>query len=99
LGGGLTPVRLPGLHTTYLQRGLTTKHDRVFRDKGYIKEVGVRCSVAVVFNRRFLKSKKVTTSNWANRELTESQILYSANNAWAEIQVFHALALPTISPA
>jgi ribonuclease D len=73
--------------------------NRVFRDKGYIKEIGVRGAVAVVFNRRFLKSKKVTTSNWANRELTESQILYSANDAWAAIQVFHALSLPDISPA
>lgn len=73
--------------------------NRVFRDKGYIKEIGVRGAVAVVFNRRFLKSKKVTTSNWANRQLTESQILYSANDAWAAIQVFHALALPDPSRA
>ena len=66
----------------------------VFRSRGYAKEIGVRSAVAVVFNRRFLKSRKATTSNWANRQLTESQIVYSANDAWAAIQVFHALGLP-----
>lgn len=65
----------------------------VFRDRGYAKEIGVKGAVAVVFNRRFLKSKKATTSNWSNRQLTESQIIYSANDAWAAIQVFDALGL------
>lgn len=65
----------------------------VFREKGYVKELGVRGAVAVVFNRRFLKSRKATTSNWANRQLSESQIVYSANDAWAAIKVFHALEL------
>lgn len=65
----------------------------VFREKGYVKELGVRGAVAVMFNRRFLKSRKATTSNWANRQLSESQIVYSANDAWAAIQVFHALEL------
>lgn len=65
--------------------------NELFRAKGYIKELGVRGAVAVVFNRRFLKSKKATTSNWSNRQLTESQIIYSANDAWAAIKVFDAL--------
>ncbi|MDO8450066.1 MAG: 3'-5' exonuclease [Rhodoferax sp.] len=67
----------------------------VFREKGYVKELGVRGAVAVMFNRRFLKSRKATTSNWANRQLSESQIVYSANDAWAAIKVFHALELPS----
>lgn len=66
----------------------------VFRSRGYAKEIGVRGAVAIMFNRRFLKSRKATTSNWANRQLSESQIVYSANDAWAAIQVFHALGLP-----
>ena len=65
----------------------------VFREKGYTKELGVRGAVAVMFQRRFVKSRKATTSNWANRQLTESQIVYSANDAWAAIKVFHALEL------
>ena len=65
----------------------------IFREQGYVKELGVRGAVAVVFNRRFIKSRKATTSNWANRQLTESQIIYSANDAWAAIKVFEALRM------
>lgn len=66
----------------------------VFRKKGYAKEIGVRGAVAVLFNRRFLKSKKATTSNWANRQLSESQLVYAANDAWAARVVFDALGSP-----
>jgi len=66
----------------------------VFRQRGYAKEIGVRGAVAVLFNRRFLKSRKATTSNWANRQLTESQLIYAANDAWAAMRVFGALGLP-----
>ncbi len=65
--------------------------NEVFRRQGYIKELGVKSAVAVIFNQRFLKSKKATTSNWANQTLTESQLIYAANDAWAAIKVFHAL--------
>ncbi|WP_395055831.1 3'-5' exonuclease [Polaromonas sp.] len=67
----------------------------VFRKKGYAKEIGVRGAVAVLFNRRFMKSKKATTSNWANRQLSESQLVYAANDAWAAALVFDALDLPS----
>ena len=66
-----------------------------FRRQGYIKELGVKSAVAVMFNQRFLKSKKATTSNWSNQTLTESQLIYAANDAWAAIKVFHALQMKT----
>lgn len=65
----------------------------VFRARGYRKEMGVKAAVAVLFQRRFLKSKKAATSNWASPRLTEAQLLYAANDAWAAIRVFHALGL------
>ncbi len=68
----------------------------IFRKQGYVKELGVRGAVAVLFNRRFLKSRKATTSNWANRQLSESQIVYAANDAWAAMKVFHALGSPSV---
>ena len=71
--------------------------NEVFKAQGYVKELGVRGAVAVMFKLRFLKSKKATTSNWANRQLTESQLIYSANDAWAAIKVFDALG-PLPSP-
>ena len=66
----------------------------LFRKQGYVKELGVRGAVAVLFKRRFLKSRKATTSNWANRQLSESQLVYAANDAWAAMLVFDALGLP-----
>lgn len=65
----------------------------VFKDKGYRKDMGVRGAVAVVFNKRFIKSKKAATSNWANSKLTEAQIVYAANDAYAAMRVFAALGL------
>lgn len=65
----------------------------VFREKGYRKDMGVRGAVAVVFNKRFIKSKKASTSNWANPELTEAQLVYAANDAYAAMRVYAALGL------
>lgn len=65
--------------------------DTEFRRQGYRKSVGVKTAVALVFNRRFVKSRKATTSNWANKQLTEAQVRYAANDAYASIRVFDAL--------
>ena len=65
----------------------------VFRERGYRKDMGVKGAVAVLFNRRFIKSRKATTSNWANPRLTEAQLVYAANDAYAAVRVFHALDL------
>jgi ribonuclease D len=65
----------------------------VFRERGYRKDMGVRGAVAVLFNRRFLKSRKATTSNWANPHLSDAQLVYAANDAWAALRVFDALGL------
>ena len=65
----------------------------VFRERGYRKDMGVRGAVAVMFNKRFIKSRKATTSNWANARLSEAQIIYAANDAYAALRVFKALGL------
>ena len=65
----------------------------VFKAKGYRKDMGVRGAVAVLFNKRFIKSKKASTSNWANPQLTEAQIIYAANDAYAAMRVYAALEL------
>ena len=67
----------------------------VFRERGYRKDMGVKGAVAVLFNRRFIKSRKASTSNWANPRLTEAQLVYAANDAYAAVRVFHALGLAT----
>ncbi len=65
--------------------------NHLFRQQGYRKDMGVKGAVALLFNKRFLKSKKAATSNWANPHLTEAQIVYAANDAYAAIRVFEAL--------
>lgn len=65
--------------------------NNVFRAQGYRKDMGVRGAVAVLFNKRFIKSKKAATSNWANPQLTTSQLIYAANDAYAAMRVFAAL--------
>jgi ribonuclease D len=63
----------------------------IFRAQGYRKEMGVKGAVAVLFNQRFQKSKKAATSNWALERLSESQLVYAANDAYAAYRVWEAL--------
>lgn len=66
----------------------------VFSMDGFHKEMGVRAAVAQVFRQRFAKSRKITTTDWSQRELTPQQMLYAANDAYAALRVLEALKLP-----
>jgi ribonuclease D len=68
----------------------------IFRERGYRKDMGVKGAVAVLFNQRFIKSKKAATSNWANLHLTQAQLVYAANDAYAAMRVFEALGLQVV---
>ena len=52
----------------------------------------MKSAVALVFGQRFVKSRKATTSNWANSVLTPQQLQYAANDAHASLLVYQALA-------
>lgn len=52
--------------------------------------VGAKAAVARLFGQRFLKSKKIGTSNWANPKLTDRQLLYAANDAQVALKLYHA---------
>jgi ribonuclease D len=67
--------------------------DDEFRRRGYRRSIGVKMAVALVFDQRFVKSRKATTSNWASRQLSDAQRRYAANDAYAAIRVFDALGL------
>lgn len=87
---------LSGDHTQIRRSlGIEPEHvldiNTLFKAKGYTKEIGVKSAVAVVFNQRFVKSRKATTSNWANAHLTEAQLMYAANDAWAALRVYEAV--------
>ncbi len=65
--------------------------DRSFRKLGYRNAVGAKSAIAMLFQQRLMKSKSVTTSNWASHRLSEGQLVYAANDAYAALKVFHAL--------
>lgn len=77
-----------------IQLGGVVDLNTVFSMNGYQKHMGVRAAVGLVFNRRFAKSRKVTTSNWSQPQLTSQQMLYAANDAYAALKVLEALDIP-----
>lgn len=67
---------------------------KLFRQRGYTKDMGVRTAVGIVLQRNFNKSKRISTSDWSRRELNPPQLLYAANDAYAALQVWRGLNLP-----
>ena len=65
--------------------------DRVFRQLGYKNSVGAKGAIAILFGQRFIKSKRLSTSNWSLPQLNDQQQLYAANDAYAAIRVHAAL--------
>ncbi|MFT4176395.1 MAG: 3'-5' exonuclease [Luteolibacter sp.] len=65
--------------------------DRVFKRHGFRNFVGARSAIALLLQQRFQKSKSTSTSNWSAEVLSEKQLIYAANDAYAAIRVFHAL--------
>lgn len=59
----------------------------VFRKDGYRSTVGIRAAVAIVFNQQFHKPKHVTMSDWNIPQLSVSQRIYAANDAFAALCV------------
>ena len=68
--------------------------DLVFHAQGYPRSIGVKAAIALMFARRLMKSKKVSTSNWATPELSDKQCLYASNDAYAALKVFEGLRQP-----
>lgn len=90
-GFGLGDDRKRIVHKLGIEPQGILELNTVFHQCGYRKDMGVKGAVAVLFDQRFMKSKKAATSNWANTHLSESQLVYAANDAYAAIRVWHAL--------
>jgi len=50
--------------------------------------LGAKAAVALYFGQRMQKSRKATTSNWANPRMTERQMRYAADDAQVAIRVY-----------
>ena len=92
-GFGLGDDRKRIVHKLGIEPQGILELNQVFHEQGYRKDMGVKGAVAVLFNQCFIKSKKAATSNWANPRLSEAQLVYAANDAYAAIRVWQALAL------
>lgn len=87
LGGDLTQI----FHRFGLRPEAIVDLDKSFRQLGYRNAVGAKSAIAMLFQRKLQKSKSVSTSNWSATALTEAQLVYAANDAYAAILVHHAL--------
>ncbi|MBU2965517.1 3'-5' exonuclease [Amphritea sp. 2_MG-2023] len=65
--------------------------DAVYRKLGYRRQLGVKAAIAVQFGQKFTKSKRVSTSNWALPTLSDAQLLYAANDAYAALKILQGL--------
>jgi ribonuclease D len=90
-GFGLGDDRKRIVHKLGIEPQGILELNTIFRERGYRKDMGVKGAVAVLFGQRFIKSKKAATSNWANASLSEAQLVYAANDAYAAIRVWQAL--------
>ena len=65
--------------------------DTIYRHLGYRRQLGVKAAIAVQFGQKFSKSKRLSTSNWAKAGLSEPQLLYAANDAYAALRILQGL--------
>ncbi|MBP1470909.1 3'-5' exonuclease [Acinetobacter nosocomialis] len=70
-----------------------------FSHFGFTQQMGVQKAVALLFGRYLSKSKKVGTSNWAQKPLNSQQISYAAADAYAALLVFLELRKQNLLPA
>lgn len=70
-----------------------------FSHFGFTQQMGVQKAVALLFGQYLSKSKKVGTSNWAQKPLNSQQISYAAADAYAALVVFLELRKQNLLPA
>jgi len=92
VGFGLASDR-PQLHRKLgLRLGQSIDLSYMVRRLGFEQAVGLKTAVAIVLGQRLQKSKKATTSNWANPTLSPQQLQYAANDAHASLMIYRALS-------
>lgn len=52
------------------------------------KDIGAKTAVARFFGKKLQKSKRTSTTNWANPHLNDRQILYAADDAQVALKVY-----------
>lgn len=91
VGFGLKSDRGPLQRLLGVQLRCSQELSGLVQKLGYQQKVGLQVAVAVVLGQHLQKSKRLTTSNWAAPVLSDSQLLYAANDAYASLRVYLAL--------
>ncbi|RZJ02726.1 MAG: 3'-5' exonuclease domain-containing protein 2, partial [Rubrivivax sp.] len=92
VGFGLASDR-PQIHRRLgMHLGQSIDLSHLVKRLGFKDAVGLKVAVAIVLGQRFAKSRRATTSNWANKTLTPQQLQYAANDAHASLLVYRALS-------
>ena len=94
VGFGLKSDRGSLLRSLGISVGASVEMTEALRALRYKHALGVKAAVAIVLGQRLQKSRSATTSNWASPTLKPNQLLYAANDAYAALCVFLALASP-----
>ena len=80
----------------FRKKGIELNHTydlaKSFSSFGFKQQMGVRNAIALLFQKNFPKSKKISTSNWSKKKLSSEQIHYAAADAYAAIVIFHHLS-------
>ncbi|MFN3303627.1 MAG: 3'-5' exonuclease [Roseateles sp.] len=92
VGFGLASDRPQIQRRLGLRLGASIDLSHLVKRLGFKDAVGLKVAVAVVLGQRFARSRKATTSNWANKTLTPQQLQYAANDAHASLRVYKALS-------
>lgn len=93
VGFGLKSDRGPLQRKLGLRLGAAVDLANGMRRLGYKQAVGVRTAVAIALGRQLRKSKAATTSNWAATHLSDNQVQYAGEDAFAALAVFYALGM------
>ncbi len=51
----------------------------------------LKTAIALLFQHYFVKSKKISTSNWSGKQLSHQQINYAAADAYAALLIYQYL--------
>jgi ribonuclease D len=62
--------------------------ETVFSAHGYGRNVGVKIAVAIRLGRQFRKTRRIAASNWGAPHLSDRQIIYAANDAYAALLTY-----------
>ena len=71
---------------------------KCFGHFGLKNPVGLKNAIALLFGLNFPKSKRISTSNWASKNLSAAQIDYAAAEAYAPVLVFEELLRRNLLP-